>query len=48
MDTCHKNNGLNLYILKLIYLIYVHTLCIIILCTYGTKVKPMLTKVSLN
>jgi hypothetical protein len=48
MDTCHKNNGLNLYIFKLIYLIYLHKLCIIILCTSNTKVKPMLTKASLN
>jgi len=24
IDTCHKNNGLNLYILKLVYLIYLH------------------------
>jgi hypothetical protein len=24
MDTCHKNDGLNLYILKLLYLIYLH------------------------
>jgi hypothetical protein len=43
MDTCHKNNGLNLYILKLLYLIYVHMLYIIILCTYSIKVNPMLT-----
>ncbi len=33
MNTCHKNNGLNLYILKLLYSIYVHRLYIIILCT---------------
>jgi hypothetical protein len=43
MDTCHKNNGLNLYILKLLYLIYGHRLCIIILCAFSTKVNPMLT-----
>jgi hypothetical protein len=48
MDMCHKNNGLNLYILKLIYLIYLHRLCIIILCTSNTKVKPVLIKASLN
>ncbi len=29
MDTCHKNDGLNLYILQLWYLIYLHKLCII-------------------
>jgi hypothetical protein len=28
-DTCHKNDGLNLYILKLLYLIYLHRLRII-------------------
>jgi hypothetical protein len=43
MDTCHKNNGLNLYIFKLLYLIYLHRLCIIILCAFSTKVNPMLT-----
>jgi hypothetical protein len=43
MDTCHKNDGLNLYILKLLYLIYLHKLCIIILCASSTKVNPMLT-----
>jgi len=48
MDTCHKNNGLNLYILKLFYLIYLHRLCIIILCTFNIKIKPVLTKVNLN
>jgi hypothetical protein len=42
MDTCHKNNGLNIYIFKLLYLIYVHRLYIIILCTSNTKVNPML------
>jgi len=42
MDTCHKNNGLNLYILKLLYLIYLHKLCIIILCAFSIKVNPML------
>jgi hypothetical protein len=48
MDTCHKNNGLNLYIFKLIYLIYLHRLCIIILCISSTKVKHVLTKPNLN
>jgi hypothetical protein len=48
MDMCYKNNGLNLYIPKLIYLIYLHRLCIIVLCTFNTKVKPMLTKVNMN
>jgi hypothetical protein len=43
MDMCHKNNGLNLYMLKLLYLIYVHMLYIIILCTSSTMVNPMLT-----
>jgi hypothetical protein len=43
MDTCHKNNGLNLYILKLLYLIYLHKLCIIILRAFSIKVNPMLT-----
>jgi hypothetical protein len=43
MDTCHKNDGLNLYILKLLYLIYVHRLYTIVLCTYSTKVNFMLT-----
>jgi hypothetical protein len=42
MDMCHKNDGLNLYILKLFYLIYLHRLCIIILCASSTKVNPML------
>jgi hypothetical protein len=28
MDTCHKNDGLNLYILKLLYLRYLDRLCI--------------------
>jgi len=42
MDTCHKNNGLNLYILKLLYLIYLHRLCIIILYAFSIKVNPML------
>jgi hypothetical protein len=40
MDTCHKNNDLNLYILKLLYLIYLHRLYIIVLCTSSTKVTP--------
>jgi hypothetical protein len=48
MEMCHKNNGLNLYILKLLYLIYLHRLCIIILCNSITKVKPVLTKARLN
>jgi hypothetical protein len=26
MDNCHKNDALNLYILKLLYLIYLHKL----------------------
>ncbi len=43
MDMCHKNDGLNLYILKLLYLIYLHRLCIIILCASSTKVNPMFT-----
>jgi hypothetical protein len=43
MDTCHKNNGLNLYILKLLYLIYLHKLYIIIFYAFSTKVNPMLT-----
>jgi hypothetical protein len=41
MDTCHKNDDLNLYIHKLLYLIYLHR-CIIILCASSTKVNPML------
>jgi hypothetical protein len=40
MNTYHKNNDLNLYILKLLYLIHLHRLYIIVLCT---KVNPMLT-----
>jgi hypothetical protein len=48
VDMCHNNNGLNLYILKLIYLIYLHSLCIIKLCTSSPKVKPVLTQVNLN
>jgi len=44
MDMCHKNDGLNLYILKL----YLHRLCIIILCAFNTKVNPMLTYANLN
>jgi len=43
MDTCHKNNGLNLYIFKLLYLIYLHRLYIIVFCTFNTKVNPILT-----
>jgi hypothetical protein len=42
MAMCHKNNGLNLYILKLLYLIYLHRLYIIVLYTFSTKVNPML------
>jgi len=48
MEMCYKNNGLKKYILKLISSIYLHRLCIIILCTFVTKVKTMLTKASLN
>jgi hypothetical protein len=48
MDTCHKNDGLNLYILKLLYLIYLHRLCIIILCASSIKVNHMLTYANLN
>jgi hypothetical protein len=43
MDMCYKNDGLNLYILKLLYLIYLHRLCIIILCASSIKINPMLT-----
>jgi len=43
MDTCHKINGLNLYIFQLLYLIYLHRLYIIVLCTSSIKVNPMLT-----
>ncbi len=39
MDTCHKN-GLNLYILKLLYLIYLHRLYTKVLCTSNTKLTP--------
>jgi hypothetical protein len=42
MDTCHKNNGLNLYIIKY-KLIYLHRLYIIVLCTSSIKVNPMIT-----
>jgi hypothetical protein len=42
MDMCHKNDGLNIYIFKLLYLIYLHKLCIIILCAPYIKVNPML------
>jgi hypothetical protein len=48
MDTCHKNDGLNLYIFKLLYLIYIHRLCIIILCAFSIKVNHMLTYANLN
>ncbi len=40
MDMCHKIDGLNLYILKLLYLIYVHKLCIVRLYAFSTKVNP--------
>jgi len=43
MDTCHKNNGIDLYIFELLHLIYIHMLYIIVLCTFSTKVNPMLT-----
>jgi hypothetical protein len=43
MNTCHKNDGINLYILRLLYLIYLHRLCIITLCASNTRVNPMLT-----
>jgi len=43
MDMCHKNDGLNLYIFKLLYLIYLDRLCIIIICASSTKVNHMLT-----
>jgi hypothetical protein len=43
METCHKNDDQNLYILKLLYLIYLHGICIIILCASSTKVNTMLT-----
>jgi hypothetical protein len=43
MDTCHKNDGLNLYIFQLLYLIDLHKLCIIILCAFNTRVNLMLT-----
>jgi hypothetical protein len=42
MDMCHKNNGLNLHILKLLYLIYLCRLYIIMLCTFSINVNPML------
>jgi hypothetical protein len=48
MDMCHKNNGLNLYILKLVYLIYLHRLCIVVSYTFSIKVKFTLIKISLN
>jgi hypothetical protein len=40
METCYINNGLNLYIFKLVYLIYVHRLCIIILCILVLRLNP--------
>jgi hypothetical protein len=43
MHTCHKNDDLNLYILKLLYLIYLHRLWIIILRASSFKVHLMLT-----
>jgi hypothetical protein len=42
VDMCHKNNAINLNILKLLYLIYLHKLYIIIICTSSTKVNAML------
>jgi hypothetical protein len=48
MDTCHKNGVLNLYIFNLLYLIYLHRLCIIILCASNIKVNHMLTYTNLN
>jgi hypothetical protein len=48
MDTCHKNDGLNLYIFKLLYLTYLHKLCIIILCSFNIMVNPMLTYANLS
>jgi len=48
MDMCHKNDDLNLYILKLLYLIYLHRLCTIILCAFSTKVNHMLTYANVN
>ncbi len=48
MDTCYKNNDLNLYIFNIVYLIYLHRLCIIVLGTFNIKLKPMLFKASLN
>jgi hypothetical protein len=48
MDKCYKNNDLNLYIVKLGYLIYLHRLSIIIIFTFNIKVKPMLSKANIN
>jgi hypothetical protein len=48
MDICHKNNGLNLNIFKLIYLIYLHRLCILVLCTSSNMIKPNLIMAKLN
>ncbi len=48
MDTCQKNDGLNLYIFKSLYLIYLHRLCTIILCASNTKVNHMITYANLN
>jgi hypothetical protein len=48
MDTCQKNDGLNLYILKLLYIIYLHRLYTIILCASSTKVNHMITYANLN
>jgi hypothetical protein len=41
----HKNNGMRKYLFKFIYPIYLHRLCIVVLYTFSTKVKPMLIKV---
>jgi hypothetical protein len=40
MDTCHKNDGLNLYIVKLLYLIYLHRLCILIYVPLVLRLTP--------
>jgi hypothetical protein len=39
-DICHKNDGLNLYILKLLYLIYLHRLCILIYVPLVLRLTP--------
>ncbi len=48
MDTCHKNDGLNLYILKLLYLIYFTQAMYNNICASSTKVNPMLTQANIN